>query len=136
MQTPNASRIISQHTFQGDEHILDLGCGEGTLTANLLEPLVPRGSVVGIDKSPRMIEEATSLFPHMRFIEGDILNLSAVLASHDLPRKFDVIFSNFALHWMGNELGHAVVLELIRAHLAPGGIALLSFPSRDTFQAY
>jgi trans-aconitate 2-methyltransferase len=52
------TRIISEIHFNGREHILDLGCGDGVLTAQLAE-LVPQGSVLGIDSSKGMIEVAS-----------------------------------------------------------------------------
>ncbi len=51
------NRLIDELQLSGDEIILDLGCGEGTLTARLAA-LVPRGGVVGMDSSPQMIEAA------------------------------------------------------------------------------
>ena len=50
-------RLITELSLQGDEQILDLGCGDGKLTAQLAE-LVPEGSVLGIDASRGMIEVA------------------------------------------------------------------------------
>ena len=42
------ARLIQELSISGTERILDLGCGDGTLTAQLAA-LTPRGSVVGID---------------------------------------------------------------------------------------
>ena len=46
------NRLIDELHLKGDEIILDLGCGEGTLTARLAA-LVPNGGVVGMDSSAR-----------------------------------------------------------------------------------
>lgn len=54
------SRIISELKLDGDEHILDLGCGDGVLTEQLAN-LVPNGLVVGIDASQGMIDTAKKL---------------------------------------------------------------------------
>jgi ubiquinone/menaquinone biosynthesis C-methylase UbiE len=48
------AKLISEFTFNGSEHILDLGCGDGAITAELAT-LVPNGYVVGIDASRGMI---------------------------------------------------------------------------------
>ena len=48
------NRLIDELHLKGDEVILDLGCGEGTLTARLAT-LVPKGGVVGMDSSVQMI---------------------------------------------------------------------------------
>jgi trans-aconitate methyltransferase len=71
--------MIEELTLRDDERILDLGCGDGALTARLAE-LVPGGLVVGIDASESMIEAARS--------------------DHKAESEFDVVFSNAALHWV------------------------------------
>jgi ubiquinone/menaquinone biosynthesis C-methylase UbiE len=50
-------KLISELGLRGNERILDLGCGDGTLTAQLAE-YVPDGFVLGIDASESMIETA------------------------------------------------------------------------------
>ncbi len=45
-QTAWGQKLISELKLRGNEHILDLGCGSGTLTAELAG-LVPDGSVLG-----------------------------------------------------------------------------------------
>ena len=70
------------------ERILDVGCGEGTLTKRVLE----RGAtVLGIDNSPQMIAAA-------RANGVDAL----MLAAEDMQffAEFDAAFSNAALHWV------------------------------------
>jgi trans-aconitate 2-methyltransferase len=44
------TKLIKELDLRGTERILDLGCGDGTLTVELSK-LVPRGKVVGIDAS-------------------------------------------------------------------------------------
>jgi len=53
------TRLISELDLQGTERILDLGCGDGALSAQIAD-LVPDGEVVGIDASHGMIEAARS----------------------------------------------------------------------------
>jgi demethylmenaquinone methyltransferase/2-methoxy-6-polyprenyl-1,4-benzoquinol methylase len=48
---------------------LDVACGTGFLTRHL------RGDVVGLDQSPRMLEEAARQAPKATFIQGDALSL-------------------------------------------------------------
>jgi trans-aconitate 2-methyltransferase len=43
----------------GDERVLDVGCGDGHITAAIADQL-PDGSILGIDPSPRMIAAADS----------------------------------------------------------------------------
>ena len=73
---------------QPGEVILDLGCGDGRLTAEI----AARGAeVVGIDSSPALLAAASAR--GLKVIEAD---------GHDLPFDgfFDAVFSNAALHWM------------------------------------
>ncbi len=42
------NKIIGELDLRGDEHILDLGCGDGILTEQLAQR-IPRGHVIGID---------------------------------------------------------------------------------------
>jgi demethylmenaquinone methyltransferase/2-methoxy-6-polyprenyl-1,4-benzoquinol methylase len=51
------------------ERTLDVACGTGFLTQHL------RGTVVGLDQSPRMLDEATRQAPNATFVQGDALAL-------------------------------------------------------------
>lgn len=70
------------------ERILDLGCGDGALTAEIAALGV---DVVGSDASPDLLAAAAAR--GLRTVPAD---------GHDLPfeREFDAVFSNAALHWM------------------------------------
>jgi trans-aconitate methyltransferase len=70
------------------ERILDVGCGDGTLT----ERIVDRGAeVVGIDNSPDMIEAA-------RAKRLDVLLMD--VTEMRFQAEFDAAFSNATLHWV------------------------------------
>ncbi len=56
-----ARELIVQLQLRGDERILDVGCGDGKVTAEIARA-VPRGSVTGADASPQMIEFAQKTF--------------------------------------------------------------------------
>jgi len=56
-----ARDLIAQLHPRGNEHILDVGCGDGKVTAELARA-VPKGSVTGIDASPEMIRFARKTF--------------------------------------------------------------------------
>jgi trans-aconitate methyltransferase len=82
--------VIELLSPQPGERILDVGCGTGQLTAQIAES---RASVVGLDNSPAMIEEARRLFPEIEFQLAD---------AHEfrVDDPFDGVFSNAALHWI------------------------------------
>jgi len=75
---------------QPGELILDLGCGDGALTARIA---AAGARVVGIDSSPEMVEAARA-----RGIDAFVADAEVM----DVTRfgQFDAVFSNAALHWM------------------------------------
>ena len=90
--------------IQGHERVLDVGCGDGQVTA-LIAARVTAGSVLGIDPSPLMVEQATARAGgNLRFAAGDVLDLARDLAT-DGP--FDLVVSLNALHWVP-DLGRAL----------------------------
>ena len=48
--------------LRGDERVLDVGCGNGKVTREIAA-LVPRGSVVGVDASAKMVDFAKAASP-------------------------------------------------------------------------
>ena len=62
------TRLIAELDLHRTERILDLGCGDGSLSAQIAD-LVPDGEVVGIDASSGMIEAAQSkVRKNLRFL--------------------------------------------------------------------
>lgn len=111
--------LISRLKLRGDELILDIGCGDGRVTAHLAA-LVPRGAVVGIDLSPDMIAFArethsTRAYPNLFFQVGDASSLR-------FGDEFDLVVSFACLHWVKD---HLSVLQGIHRSLRPGGRVLL-----------
>lgn len=110
-------RLIADLSLRGDERVLDLGCGHGTLTAELAAA-VPRGSVLGIDASPSMIDQARRIDrPNLRCQQMDINDI-------DFAEEFDVVFSNSTLHWVHD---HRRLLAAVRRALRPGGFLRFGF---------
>ena len=111
-----ADQALATLDLRGDERVLDVGCGDGRVTAELAAR-VPRGAVVGVDPSPRMLEVARTRIatPNLSFETG---------TAETLPYRaeFDVVVSFNALHWV-DEL--EVALTRIRASLVDGGTAYL-----------
>ncbi|MBC6612633.1 methyltransferase domain-containing protein [Hymenobacter sp. BT507] len=99
---------------QPGELILDLGCGSGELT----QQIVAAGAeVIGLDASASMIAKARTQFPTLDFRVGNG-------ATFELPERFDAIFSNAALHWMPDA---AAVARQMHQHLKPGGRLVAEF---------
>ena len=115
-----ARELIAKLNLRGDEHILDVGCGDGKVTAEIARAL-PRGSVTGADASPQMIEFAkknfaTTEFSNLRFRVLDARKIK-------VGRQFDFVFSNAALHWVDD---HQAILRGVASVLKPGGRLIVS----------
>ncbi|MFA4826290.1 MAG: methyltransferase domain-containing protein [Methanoregula sp.] len=114
-----AQELIAKLKLSGNERILDIGCGDGRVTA-AIAACVPQGSVTGIDSSPEMIRFARKQYPH-----GTHQNLAFVRmdAGHlEFPEKFDIVFSNAVLHWIAD---HKPLLAGIARSICPGGRLLV-----------
>jgi trans-aconitate methyltransferase len=114
-----ARELIAKLDLLGNERVLDIGCGDGKVTAAIAS-MVPKGTVTGIDSSPEMIGFAQQQFPGIRhptltFIQMDARNLTFF-------KEFDIVFSNAMLHWLSD---HQPVLEGIERCLVKGGRVVL-----------
>jgi trans-aconitate methyltransferase len=114
-----ARELIDKLGLRGDEDVLDLGCGDGKVSAEIAH-LLDRGSVVGVDSSPQMVALAAKRYP-----PADYTNLSfQVMDARRLSFEacFDLMFSNAALHWVTD---HQPVVQGLYRCLRPGGRILL-----------
>ena len=143
-----ARELIAELNLRGDEHVLDVGCGDGKVTAEIARA-VPRGSATGIDASPQMIRFARAAFPpgknpNLRFHVMDARRIgggnapspsSGRLTSGDggvaATRKFDIVFSNAALHWVDD---HQAFLRGAAACLRSGGRLVVSCGGKGNAQ--
>lgn len=103
------------------EHLdaIDLGCGTGELTEKLATYL-PESHVIGIDTSEEMLAKAKNRTDVATNVEYKIQ------AIEDLTGKYDLIFSNAAIHWVDD---HQSLLPMLWEHLKPGGQLVVQVPS-------
>jgi trans-aconitate methyltransferase len=97
-----------------NERILDLGCGTGTLTAQIARQ---GARVTGVDRSREMIESAREKYSGLAFevVDGQALRYAG---------EFEAVFSNAALHWMPRA---SDVLSGVERALVPGGRFVAEF---------
>jgi trans-aconitate 2-methyltransferase len=99
--------------------LVDLGCGDGRLTAELHRRIGAR-STLGVDSSTAMIEAAA---PHagsgVTFVLDDI-------GKWEQPAAYDVVFANAALQWVPD---HPTVLRRWIGSLRPGGQLAVQVPT-------
>jgi trans-aconitate methyltransferase len=114
-----ARELIAKLALKRDDRVLDIGCGDGKVTAEIAAR-VPDGTVLGVDYSEAMITLAQQrhppqAFPNLHFQRQDARSLP-------FAEEFTVVFSNAALHWVSD---HRPVLRGIARSLTSGGKALL-----------
>ena len=112
------AKLISEFEFQGFEHILDLGCGDGAITANLAN-LVPNGFVLGIDASQGMIKTAKDNYKQNN-LQFELLDINSINFTND----FDIIISNATLHSVKD---HKTLLHRVNSALKNNGIVRFNF---------
>lgn len=107
-----AGPVLEWLAPRAGERILDLGCGDGVLTAELAR----RGArVLGVDNSDSLLAAATGRGVETRRVDGQ-----------DLPflDEFDAVFSNAAIHWMSDA---AAVIDGVFRALKPSGRFVAEF---------
>jgi len=112
------AKLISEFKFQGSEHILDLGCGDGAITSNLASQ-VPSGFVLGIDASQGMIKTAKDTH-NQNNLKFELLDINSIT----FKNEFDIIISNATLHWVKD---HKQLLRNVHGALKNNGTVRFNF---------
>jgi trans-aconitate 2-methyltransferase len=116
-QTRWGSAVLDRLPLDGDELVVDAGCGSGRVTEQLLERL-PSGRVVAVDGSPAMLDEAARRLSRfgdrVSFLEADLGR------PFDLPggELADAILSTATFHWIAD---HDALFRNLAAVMRPGG---------------
>lgn len=104
--------MVPETLPEGD--VVDLGCGSGA-AAGALSARLPGRRLLGIDASPAMLAEA-------RGYDG-LLEIDAALWRPESAPA--LIFSNAALHWLGD---HTMLMPRLAGYLVPGGCLAVQLP--------
>lgn len=110
--------VLGRLELSGDETVLDVGCGSGRVTEELLERL-PRGHVIGIDAAPSMLAEATARLARfgsrVSLVQADVLDLRPETLAGRAP--VDAVLSTATFHWV---LDHDKLFANLASVMRPG----------------
>jgi trans-aconitate 2-methyltransferase len=105
------AEVIERLGLDGDETVIDAGCGSGRVTELLIARL-PRGRAIAVDGSPSMVAAARErLAGRAEVLHSDLLEL-------EVQEPVDAILSTATFHWIGD---HPRLFARLRAALRPGG---------------
>lgn len=114
-QTSWGQRVLSRLVVQGDERVIDAGCGTGRLTGALMQRL-PHGRLIAIDRSWNMLMTARA---NLRPEFGTRISYAQVeLPRLPFARWADLVFSTATFHWVSD---HATLFAEIYGALRSGG---------------
>ncbi|WP_299378974.1 trans-aconitate 2-methyltransferase [uncultured Kiloniella sp.] len=117
LRTRPAYELLNRVSIDKPETVVDLGCGPGNST-ELLKRKFPSAAILGVDSSPKMLEEAKKRLPDAEFALDNI-------AMWHPQEKADVIFANASLQWV---TGHSDLFPRLMQCLKPGGILAVQMP--------
>ena len=107
--------VLDRLRLDGDERVLDAGCGSGRVTEALAERL-PSGSVVALDASGAMLSEARRRLARfgyrIEYVQADLQE------SLPVDPQVDAILSTATFHWIRD---HGRLFRNLAAVLRPGG---------------
>ena len=103
--------VLERLPLEGNETVLDAGCGSGRVTEQLVE-LLPHGRVIAVDASADMVRKARER------LGGRADVRQADLAELELEHQVDAVFSNAVFHWIPD---HDRLFARMHAVLRPGG---------------
>jgi len=107
-----------------ESRVLELGCADG---GNLVPMAIefPRAQFVGIDLSPRQIDDARAFAQSMSLTNADFRAMS-ILDIDASQGPFDTILCHGVFSWVAEPVQERI-LDLCREHLAPNGVAYISY---------
>jgi ubiquinone/menaquinone biosynthesis C-methylase UbiE len=131
LQQGLAQQLLDGYHFDEDAQVLDVGCGDGRLTAEIACE-IPRGKIIGIDASPNMIALGKASFPKSEFPNLDFKHANAEKLS--FSTSFDNIVSFSCFHWVRKP--KKALQDLIKM-LKPGGeLLMLTYPKESMYYEF
>lgn len=113
--------LLARIPVDTPRRVVDLGCGTGNVT-RILQQRWPGATVVGVDGSEEMLGKAREFESHIEWQQADL--------NHWYPeQRFDVIYSNAALHWLPD---HRTLFPRLLNFVEPGGYLAVQMPGNFT----
>ncbi|MCE5294443.1 MAG: methyltransferase domain-containing protein [Chlamydiales bacterium] len=122
MQWQWAANALQKYKWNGEERVLDLGCGDGKITNDIAETRT-KGVVVGLDISPTMIQFASD-----EFAADNLVFIQANMATMNFYQQFDLAVAFCSLHYCVEQ---EQALKNIHQALKPDGMLLFVGPGLD-----
>ena len=116
---------IERLKLRKEDIILEIGCGNALITIELAK-LIPNGKIVAVEMSKEMTEQAKLNLLKQNVTNVEIINMNAL--DIDFIDKFDIIFSNSAMHWITNLEG---MYSLIFKALKRNGCIMIQTGLKD-----
>jgi len=130
------TELLDELRLQGDEALLDVGCGRGAVLLSAAKRL-PRGRAVGVDIWSTADQSGNCEAALLRNAAAEGVADHVELSTSDMralpfsDRSFDVVTSSLAIHNVQETTGRESALSEILRVLKPGGVALIA----DVFYA-
>lgn len=113
-----ALELLERVPLASPHSVYDLGCGTGAVT-RLMAERWPAAQVMGVDDSLQMLRAVgTAALPNLHWLRQEI-------GQWRPEGPADLIYSNAALHWLGD---HATLFPRLLGQLAPQGVLAVQMP--------
>jgi trans-aconitate 2-methyltransferase len=112
-----ALELLARVPLSSPTLVYDLGCGTGSAT-RAVSGRWPEARVIGVDSSTEMLERAAATPSRIEWLAADVRSWEPSQPAH-------LIYSNAALHWVGD---HDALFPRLLARLAPGGCLAVQMP--------
>ena len=113
--------LLGRVALEAPRRIVDLGCGSGNVTL-LLAQRWPEAHILALDGAAEMLATARARSTAIAWQQAE-------LAAWRPSERFDLVFSNAALHWLTD---HDTVFPRLADAVSPGGVLAVQMPSNFT----
>ena len=123
LQYNTAMEMLNEFLLEGNETVLDVGCGTGKITAEIAKR-TPKGLVLGLDVNKKMVDFAKEKYTknNLFFVNNDVLSMK-------YQNCFDVVVSFWTLSWIPLRDQVKALNNIVRS-LTENGRILLMYPLR------